>query len=122
MGEEFHSLKTVRYPWLTSHLWSRSSWVLFPEPSMPSTMKSLPGMSPFSRTVQPSFLEHHRTPKGPLHPGGERLPAPGIEHRHLQDGGSTPGSDPNAVLPLLGSSVVHLVGHGQDRPAPTDHP
>src|SRR6266536_1715289 len=45
MGEEFHSLNTTRYPWLTNHLWRRSSWVLFPEPSNPSTMKSFPGRS-----------------------------------------------------------------------------
>src|SRR5712692_7843457 len=43
IGDEFHSLKMTRYPWLTSHLRSRSSWVLLPEPSMPSTMISRPG-------------------------------------------------------------------------------
>src|SRR6185503_3759438 len=41
-GEEFHSVKATRYPRLTSHLCSRSSWVLLPEPSMPSTIKSFP--------------------------------------------------------------------------------
>src|SRR3979411_745867 len=49
IGDEFHSLKITRYPWLISHLRSRSSCVLFPEPSMPSTMISRPGSSPAGR-------------------------------------------------------------------------
>ncbi len=43
IGDEFHSLNTTRYPSLTSHLWSRSSCVLLPDPSIPSTMKRRPG-------------------------------------------------------------------------------
>ena len=43
IGDEFHSLKTTGYPSSRSHSSSRVSWVLLPEPSMPSTMKSRPG-------------------------------------------------------------------------------
>ena len=43
MGLEFHSLNTTRWPWLRSHCASSVSCVLLPEPSMPSTMNSLPG-------------------------------------------------------------------------------
>ena len=43
IGDEFHSLKITRWPSLRSHWASSPSCVLFPEPSMPSTMNSLPG-------------------------------------------------------------------------------
>src|SRR5207245_10878093 len=42
-SEEFHSVKKMLYPWDSSHLRSRLSCVLLPEPSMPSTTVSLPG-------------------------------------------------------------------------------
>src|SRR5687767_9716609 len=42
-GDEFHSLKYVPYPSDCSHVCSNASWVLLPEPSMPSTTKRRPG-------------------------------------------------------------------------------
>src|SRR6266702_3217805 len=50
-GDEFHSLKNTMYPSRFSHCWSRLSCVDLPDPSMPSTMKSLPGnwWSPYIR-------------------------------------------------------------------------
>src|SRR5262245_27296196 len=42
-GDEFHSLKNVTYPSDSSHFCSRAICVLFPDPSIPSTMKSFPG-------------------------------------------------------------------------------
>src|SRR5689334_20650589 len=47
-GEEFHSLKYAQYPIEVIHLRSKSSCVLLPDPSMPSTTNSLPGNSPRS--------------------------------------------------------------------------
>src|SRR3984957_8683290 len=42
-GEEFHSVKCNRYPPISSQRFSRYSWVLLPEPSVPSTTISAPG-------------------------------------------------------------------------------
>src|SRR5712692_9343719 len=42
-GEEFHWLNTTPRPRDRSHWLSSDNWVDFPEPSMPSTMISLPG-------------------------------------------------------------------------------
>src|SRR5260221_11357123 len=44
-ADEFHSVTNTRCPSALSHLASRPSWVLFPDPSIPSTTKSLPGYS-----------------------------------------------------------------------------
>ena len=48
MGDEFHSVNTVTRFRLVSHFPSRSICVLLPEPSMPSTIISLPGYFPSS--------------------------------------------------------------------------
>src|ERR1051326_6234346 len=42
-GEEFHSLNEATYPSDSSHLCRSDSWVLLPDPSIPSTMKRRPG-------------------------------------------------------------------------------
>src|SRR5581483_601841 len=42
-GDEFHSLNDATYPSDSSHLCRSDSCVLFPEPSIPSTMKRRPG-------------------------------------------------------------------------------
>src|SRR5512140_1594250 len=42
-ADEFHSVTNTRCPAAASHLPSSPSCVVFPEPSMPSTTKSLPG-------------------------------------------------------------------------------
>src|SRR5216684_3285360 len=42
-GEEFQWLLTTMYRSDSSHCRSNASWVVLPDPSMPSTMKSLPG-------------------------------------------------------------------------------
>src|SRR3990172_3339384 len=42
-ADEFHSVRNTRWPAAVSHLASRPSCVVLPEPSMPSTTKSLPG-------------------------------------------------------------------------------
>src|ERR1051326_3523495 len=44
-ADEFHSVTNTRCPSALSHFASRPSWVVFPEPSMPSTTKSFPGYS-----------------------------------------------------------------------------
>src|SRR5882672_426919 len=43
--DEFHSVTNTRWPSALSHFASRPSWVVFPEPSIPSTTNSLPGYS-----------------------------------------------------------------------------
>src|SRR5665213_4480008 len=44
-ADEFHSVTNTRCPSALSHFARRPSWVVFPEPSMPSTTNSLPGYS-----------------------------------------------------------------------------
>src|SRR6185295_16615460 len=44
-ADEFHSVTKTRCPSAASHFASSPSWVVFPEPSIPSTTKSLPGYS-----------------------------------------------------------------------------
>src|SRR6187200_730169 len=44
-AEEFHSVRMTEWPAALSHFASRSSWVVFPDPSMPSTTNSFPGYS-----------------------------------------------------------------------------
>src|SRR5579859_2481745 len=47
----------TRYPWFTSHLRNRSSCVLLPEPSMPSTMISRPGSPSAGRGTSGATVE-----------------------------------------------------------------
>jgi hypothetical protein len=42
-ADEFHSVTKTRCPLAVSHLASRASCVVLPEPSMPSTTNSRPG-------------------------------------------------------------------------------
>ena len=44
-ADEFHSVTNTGWPAAISHLASSASWVVFPDPSMPSTTNSLPGYS-----------------------------------------------------------------------------
>src|SRR4051812_628775 len=44
-ADEFHSVTKTRWPSAASHFASSPSCVVFPEPSIPSTTKSLPGYS-----------------------------------------------------------------------------
>src|SRR3954471_5611068 len=44
-ADEFHSVTKTRCPSAFSHSASSPSWVVFPEPSIPSTTNSLPGYS-----------------------------------------------------------------------------
>src|SRR6478609_8762755 len=44
-ADEFHSVTNTRCPSAVSHLASSPSWVVFPDPSIPSTTRSLPGYS-----------------------------------------------------------------------------
>src|SRR5436190_24039371 len=44
-ADEFHSVTNTRWPSALSHFASRPSWVVFPDPSIPSTTNSLPGYS-----------------------------------------------------------------------------
>src|SRR5215831_10561421 len=44
-ADEFHSVTKTRCPSAVSHFASSPSWVVLPEPSMPSTTNSLPGYS-----------------------------------------------------------------------------
>src|SRR5471030_108567 len=44
-ADEFHSVTSTRWPSALSHFASSPSWVVFPEPSIPSTTNSLPGYS-----------------------------------------------------------------------------
>src|SRR5438093_1008214 len=44
-ADEFHSVTNTRWPSALSHLARRPSCVVFPDPSIPSTTKSLPGYS-----------------------------------------------------------------------------
>src|SRR6476661_6896827 len=44
-ADEFHSVTKTRWPSATSHFASSPSWVVFPDPSIPSTTNSLPGCS-----------------------------------------------------------------------------
>src|ERR1700704_4238943 len=44
-ADEFHSVTNTRCPSALSHFASSPSWVVFPEPSIPSTTKGLPGYS-----------------------------------------------------------------------------
>src|SRR6478609_5466587 len=42
-ADEFHSVTNTRCPLAVSHLASNPSWVVLPDPSMPSTTNSRPG-------------------------------------------------------------------------------
>src|SRR6266542_555138 len=44
-AEEFHSVSTTGCPAALSHFASRASWVVLPDPSIPSTTNSFPGYS-----------------------------------------------------------------------------
>src|ERR1700682_110342 len=44
-ADEFHSVTNTRWPSALSHFASSASWVVLPEPSIPSTTNSLPGYS-----------------------------------------------------------------------------
>src|SRR5690349_12644512 len=44
-ADEFHSVTKTRWPSAISHFASNPSWVLLPDPSIPSTTNSLPGYS-----------------------------------------------------------------------------
>src|SRR5262245_22169926 len=44
-ADEFHSVRNTRCPSAVSHFASRASCVVLPDPSIPSTTKSLPGYS-----------------------------------------------------------------------------
>src|SRR5437870_4749900 len=44
-ADEFHSVTNTRWPSAVSHLASSPSCVVLPDPSIPSTTKSLPGYS-----------------------------------------------------------------------------
>src|SRR6202049_3630601 len=44
-ADEFHSVTNTRCPSAISHLASSPSWVVLPEPSIPSTTNSFPGYS-----------------------------------------------------------------------------
>src|SRR2546423_11232433 len=44
-ADEFHSVTKTRCPSALSHLARSPSWVVFPDPSIPSTTNSLPGYS-----------------------------------------------------------------------------
>src|SRR5438128_424853 len=44
-ADEFHSVTNTRWPSAASHFASRPSWVVLPEPSIPSTTNSFPGYS-----------------------------------------------------------------------------
>src|SRR5438552_10425212 len=59
-ADEFHSVTKTRWPPALSHFASSPSWVVFPDPSMPSTTNSLPGyscgcVSVFNMTVLSRF-------------------------------------------------------------------
>src|SRR4051812_13182601 len=42
-ADEFHSVTKTGWPAALSHFASRASWVVFPDPSIPSTTNSFPG-------------------------------------------------------------------------------
>src|SRR6266542_5865354 len=115
IGEEFHSVNTTRYPWLTRHLCSRSSWVLFPDPSIPSTMKRRPG-STVSSGIRGPLVGSDLEPlaEHSSEPPGQRFALQRIEHGSPQDHGLA------AVLAQPGrgrvrlQAVLDLVGHCQD--------
>src|SRR3954471_1020345 len=44
-ADEFHSVMNTGWPAALSHFASSASWVVFPDPSMPSTTNSFPGYS-----------------------------------------------------------------------------
>src|SRR3954468_112341 len=44
-ADEFHSVTNTRCPSALSHFARRASWVVFPDPSIPSTTNSFPGYS-----------------------------------------------------------------------------
>src|SRR5688500_1603335 len=44
-ADEFHSVTNTRCPSALSHFASSPSWVVFPDPSIPSTTNSFPGYS-----------------------------------------------------------------------------
>src|SRR5262245_9185534 len=44
-ADEFHSVTNTRCPSALSHFARSPSWVVLPEPSIPSTTKSFPGYS-----------------------------------------------------------------------------
>src|SRR6266481_388844 len=44
-ADEFHSVTKTRWPSALSHFARSASWVVLPDPSMPSTTNSLPGYS-----------------------------------------------------------------------------
>src|SRR6478735_11532019 len=44
-ADEFHSVTNTGWPAALSHFARRESWVVFPDPSIPSTTNSLPGYS-----------------------------------------------------------------------------
>src|SRR3954467_10527968 len=69
-ADEFHSVTKTRCPSAVSHFASSPSWVVFPDPSIPSTTNSLPGYScGFIRLFSigvPAHFDPQRLAKQPL--------------------------------------------------------
>src|SRR5205814_3901322 len=74
-ADEFHSVTNTRCPSAISHLARSPSCVVFPDPSIPSTTKSLPGYSwGFVRLFSMCLSAHFNS---------NRLPDHALERSHL---------------------------------------
>src|SRR3954468_12564277 len=83
-ADEFHSVRNTRWPEAVSHFARSPSCVVLPEPSTPSTTKSLPGyswglVSVFSMRCGSADLEPDRLAEHPLERDDVAVSRPELE-------------------------------------------
>src|SRR6186997_958586 len=101
-ADEFHSVWKTGWPAALSHFASRASWVVFPEPSIPSTTNSFPGYS--CGVVRLFSMRRLFLVVGAGHFKADRQIELPLERRHVTMGGPqfelriTRGAEPGEVV------------------------